>query len=97
MNSWWTTGRVIWVTICGMVTVVTVGAVITDIVTAAGQAKQLRQREQNRSAEELARLAAQVAKAQAEEARWKAEEAATKAACDDCAAYTPRGEMEEAI
>lgn len=90
MQSWWTVGRVIWVTICGCVGV----AVVGDIVLTALA---------NREAEVSQRLRdeldarVRVEQAKADEARFRAEEARTKAPCDGCSNYVDKQELEDVV
>jgi len=95
MNSWWTAWRVILVTVCGCAVVTTLGSVVTDALASASaeKTKRLRDSEDNRI--EIARAEARIAEAKAAEARYKAEEAATKAACDDCANFASREEVQK--
>lgn len=93
MNSWWTTGRVILVTICGCVAAAVVGGEIKEALAKASEEKtqRLANREDELTARERERTLQ--AQAEAEKARYEAEAAATKAACDDCANFAARGEI----
>lgn len=91
MNSWVTTGRLIWIGVFGLFGVTVIAAGVKEVVdsAAAGGVRkaEARAREADARAEE--------ARYKAEEARWRSEEAATKAACDDCANFVTRDEVRE--
>lgn len=82
MNSWVTTGRLIWIGVFGLLGIGTAAAGVREAVGAAAK-----------GSTEKARYRAEEAYHRAEEARYRAEEAATKAACDDCINFASREEV----
>jgi len=93
MNSWWTVGRVIWVTICSTIVISVVGNEVNSLIASSRAETSRRLREAEETKRRQAEADAKIAQAKADEARWRAEEAATKAACDDCANFVSRDEV----
>lgn len=103
MNSWWTTWKVVLVTICSGAVVTVVGRQINEALQNAANQKtrrlathedELTQREHEKT--EQARYAAEAKKHEADKVRWESELASTKAACDECINFTSAQEAAEA-
>jgi hypothetical protein len=90
MQSWWTVGRIIWVTICGCFATAVVGDIVLTALHNRDAEKSQRLRD-----EQKAKI--QVAQAMADEARFRAEEARTKEPCNGCSNYVDKEELEDVM
>jgi ABC-type transport system involved in cytochrome bd biosynthesis fused ATPase/permease subunit len=94
--SWWTTGRVILVTICGCVVVATVGNQINEALANASAQKTKRLATKDEASVELQREIRLQRQAEADRARYEAEKASMECACDQCVNFADANELKKA-
>jgi hypothetical protein len=94
--NWWTTGKVILVTVCGCVATALVAGEINEALAnaAAEKTRRLVNREGELTARERERTLQK--QAEAEKARYEAERASMACACDQCVNFADANELKKA-